>query len=66
MNPFGNPTYYSYDFGDGFSSSSKNPAHTYMYPGVYEVKLTVLKVNSDTSSLQSSDATGTIVVNGHR
>jgi PKD repeat protein len=62
----GNPTYYSYDFGDGFTSSSKNPVHTYQFPGVYEVKLTVLKVNTDTSSLQSSDATGTIVVTGHR
>ena len=59
----GTPTYYSYDFGDGFKATGKNPVHTYRSPGTYVVKLTVLRINSDFASLQSSVATGTIVVN---
>ncbi|KQC05627.1 MAG: hypothetical protein APR55_05625, partial [Methanolinea sp. SDB] len=37
----GNPQFWKYDFGDGFSSGSKNPEHTYRWPGTYTVKLTV-------------------------
>ncbi|MBN1275003.1 PKD domain-containing protein, partial [Candidatus Woesearchaeota archaeon] len=32
---------YYWSFGDGSSSSSKNPAHTYTSPGAYTVRLTV-------------------------
>lgn len=38
----GNPKYWTYNFGDGFTSSSENPVHTYQHPGVYTVKLTVM------------------------
>lgn len=60
----GNPTYYTYDFGDGFKSTTANPVHTYKFPGRYEVKLTILRIGTDFASLQSAVATGTIVVNG--
>ena len=38
----GNPKYWTYDFGDGFTSSSKNPVHTYKWPGTYTIKLSVM------------------------
>jgi PKD repeat protein len=59
----GNPTMIVYNFGDGFKATGKNPVHTYRFPWTYEVKLTVLRINSDFTSLQSSAATGTIGVN---
>jgi len=59
----GNPTYYSYDFEDGFKATGRNPVYTYRFPGVYEVKLNVLRINADFASLQCSVATGTIAVN---
>jgi PKD repeat protein len=36
----GNPTSWSWDFGDGSSSTAQNPSHTYTTPGTYTVKLT--------------------------
>ncbi|MEO1436483.1 MAG: PKD domain-containing protein, partial [Bacteroidota bacterium] len=37
----GNPTSWSWDFGDGNSSTLQNPTHTYAGPGNYTVCLTV-------------------------
>lgn len=37
----GVPITWQWDFGDGTGSSAKNPAHTYQYPGLYSVTLTV-------------------------
>ncbi len=37
----GNPTSWSWDFGDGTSSSEQNPSHQYTLAGTYTVKLTV-------------------------
>ena len=37
----GAPSSWSWDFGDGTSSSLANPSHTYQQPGSYPVKLTV-------------------------
>ncbi len=34
------PTSWSWDFGDGGSSTEQNPSHTYTTPGVYSVRLT--------------------------
>jgi len=35
----GDPVSWSWDFGDGNSSSQENPSHTYSAPGIYIVKL---------------------------
>ena len=32
---------FEWDFGDGNTSSQRNPAHSYASPGKYEIKLTV-------------------------
>ncbi|HNS83642.1 MAG TPA: PKD domain-containing protein, partial [Methanolinea sp.] len=45
---FGNPTFYIYDFGDGFKSMDPNPAHTYRFPGRYTVSQKVLRVGHGT------------------
>lgn len=37
----GNPTTWFWDFGDGTSSTSQNPVHTYNDPGSYDVYLRV-------------------------
>ncbi|MDZ7309171.1 MAG: phytase, partial [candidate division KSB1 bacterium] len=36
----GDPTSWNWDFGDGGSSTERNPSHTYNTPGDYTVKLT--------------------------
>jgi hypothetical protein len=38
---FNNPTSWFWEFGDGGSSTLKNPRHTYRTPGLYTVSLTV-------------------------
>jgi len=40
LNSTGNPTY-NWDFGDGYSSGSTSPTHTYTSPGTYPVSLHV-------------------------
>ncbi len=47
----GNITNYSWDFGDGKSSSQANPSHTYPKSGLYTVSLTV--TGPDGSSTQT-------------
>ena len=37
----GNPTAWSWDFGDGKYSTEKNPVHTYDQEGIYTVSLTI-------------------------
>lgn len=37
----GNPISWSWDFGDGYTSSEQNPAYTFGSPGVYNVCLTI-------------------------
>ena len=37
----GNPTEWSWDFGDGGTSTDRNPVHIYSQPGKYDVTLTV-------------------------
>jgi hypothetical protein len=37
----GNPNAWLWDFGDGATSSEKNPVHTYTAPGHYSVSLTI-------------------------
>lgn len=56
----GNPTMYNYDFGDGVNMTGPNPVHTYRFPGVYNVTLTVLKNDAANGSIVSN----TLVQNG--
>jgi PKD repeat protein len=52
----GDPTVWSWRFGDGYLTDAKNPIHTYLQPGTYNVSLTV-------TGLSGSDTlTKTIVV----
>ena len=44
----GSPAIWNYNFGDGTSSSLKNPVHTYLLPGEYTVNLTVMKLDRGT------------------
>lgn len=47
----GEPTSWNWDFGDGATSTEKNPAHTYTSLGTYTVALTVSNANGkDTTS----------------
>ncbi|HEY3363403.1 MAG TPA: PKD domain-containing protein [Methanosarcina sp.] len=41
---------WSWDFGDGATSTEKNPIHTYLKAGTYTVKLTVTSATKQTSS----------------
>ncbi|MEI7434740.1 MAG: PQQ-binding-like beta-propeller repeat protein [Methanomicrobiales archaeon] len=60
------PIMYTYDFGDGINSTSRNPVHTYRFPGVYNVSLLVVEYNAGTGSMLSDSyvRNGLIVVNG--
>jgi PKD repeat protein len=51
-----NPTSYLWRFGDGATSTEKNPTHTYTQPGVYIVRLTA------TNSGGSDSATSFVIV----
>ncbi len=41
---------YTWDFGDGNSSSEAEPVHTYLLPGTYEATLTVVGIVGDTET----------------
>jgi PKD repeat protein len=41
----GNPDYWFWDFGDGFTSTEQNPVHSFQQEGQYNVCLTVSKGN---------------------
>jgi PKD repeat protein len=48
----GNPTEWSWDFGDGATSTAQNPSHTYLIPGSYTVSLTAKNAGgSDTKTV---------------
>lgn len=45
---------YFWDFGDGYTETSKNPMHTYAYGGIYPVKLTITDPRGHTSSYSAT------------
>ena len=49
----GAPTSWSWDFGDGGSSTAQNPTHTYAAPGTYTVALTVANQTAQASASRS-------------
>lgn len=53
----GNPAMWSWDFGDGNTSSIANPLHTYTANGTYAVKLVVTNLNGADSLTRSAYVT---------
>jgi gliding motility-associated-like protein len=53
-NSIGNVTNWNWFFGDGYSSNSPNPVHTYTNPGQYLVKLNVVNGNGCQSIFSDS------------
>ncbi|MDD3915450.1 MAG: PKD domain-containing protein, partial [Bacteroidales bacterium] len=52
------PTTWEWDFGDGATSTEKNPVHTYMTPGTYTVTLNATnKAGSDIKEMSTIEAT---------
>ncbi len=52
----GNPTYYTYDFGDGTKALGPDAGHIYRYPGNYTVTLTVRKSGGNTGPMVSNSS----------
>ncbi|MFA5408298.1 MAG: PKD domain-containing protein, partial [Bacilli bacterium] len=53
-NSTGYPSLYSWTFGDGATSQSESPVHTYVNPGTYSVSLTVTNIGG-TDSVEYSN-----------
>ncbi|HLO57279.1 MAG TPA: FISUMP domain-containing protein [Bacteroidales bacterium] len=53
-NSSNNPSVWFWDFGDNTFSNLQNPEHTYLNPGVYTVKLTILN-NAGIDSIRKSN-----------
>lgn len=47
---FYNPDFYLWNFGDGFTSATQNPNHTYSTAGIYPVSLTVTYASNGCSN----------------
>lgn len=56
-------TDWSWDFGDGATATTQNPSHTYQYPGVYGVTLTVGNSGGTSTNRQYVTAEWTTIVN---
>lgn len=56
-NSSGSPDNWNWTFGDGRSSNEQNPSHTYLFPGNYEVCLTVNNQCGTTRSCQQITVT---------
>src|SRR5208282_485760 len=47
------PTSWSWDFGDGYTSTLQNPSHTYTRVGIYNVNLTASNAYGSNSMIKS-------------
>lgn len=59
-----NPTSWSWNFGDGATSTEQNPVHTYTKPGVYTVSFTATNAggsNTETQIITVNDVTAPVV-----
>jgi PKD repeat protein len=59
----GSPTYWLYRFGDGTTSASPRPTHTYLQAGTYTVSLTVSSLGPSGLVQSSTEKTAYITVN---
>lgn len=50
----GNPTSWSWDFGDGQTATNQNPSVTYSAPGTYTVSLTVTSGNNTSTTTKKN------------
>lgn len=51
----GSPPYsYNWNFGDATNSTIANPTHTYAFPGVYQVGLTITDSKNNTATFQNN------------
>lgn len=53
----GNPTAWLWDFGDGQTSTLRNPSHSYLVPGVYDVRLTASNAGGSNAKLRADYVT---------
>ncbi len=60
----GEPFRWYYRFGDGSTSSSQNPVHTYRSPGTYAVSLSIMKLENSKILTTVTEKTGYITVTG--
>lgn len=60
----GRPDFWNYNFGDGLTSTAKNPMHTYRTPGTYTVNLTVMKIEGGTLVRNTTVKQNLITVRG--
>jgi PKD repeat protein len=54
----GNPVSWKWDFGDGSSSTQRNPDHTYADTGLYKVTLTTSNIYCDSTKIHYVRITG--------
>jgi hypothetical protein len=50
--PDGEALTYAWDFGDGSTSTERNPTHTYVEPGEFEVRLVITDARGATSTVK--------------
>jgi parallel beta-helix repeat protein len=58
----GEPIRWYYQFGDGYSSSSRNPVHTYRNPGTYSVSLSIITMVNSKMVTTTTEKAGYITV----
>jgi PKD repeat protein len=63
LDPDGSIATYAWDFGDGNTSATANPSHTYVAAGTYNVSLTVTDDAGDSASDATTASIEAIVVN---
>ncbi len=56
----GTPTSWAWDFGDGSTSTEKNPVHTYGAAGTYTVRLTATNALGANTTVKNNDITATL------
>jgi PKD repeat protein len=57
----GNIDSWSWDFGDGQTSTEQNPTHTYLTPGLFTVTLTITDVD-DISTTEQKEAFVSVII----